>query len=690
MKTIEKRNVSIAALLMVVALTAAPESKAALLTANFVLAQTPTTFPLPAELPEGTTLKIDGSSSMASINQVLSDRFKAQFPAAQINLGEDSSEAALQAVLEGRADLAAIARTLTPEEEASGLVAVPIARAKVAIIVGADNPFRDTLTGEQFASIFRGEITDWSAVGGQPAPIRFIDRPATNDTRFAWPNYPVFQAAPFQPGPNTIQVAEDTLDAVIAQLGNDGISYAMVDQVSNNPAVRVLPVYGTLPDDPRYPFSQPLTYVYQGPTPTPAVQAFLAVASAPEAQAAIAAARTSGANTAADSPSAAPITSEPNPSVTGVPSTTASPEGAASTPGEALNSPEAVAEDPSAAETITPRWWWLLPILAILGLLAWIFRERKPESAPVTTSAIDERAATGAPLVGAAAADASMQSGHIVLTPYNCTEVHASWEISVDDKALLRQQGGKDLALRLYDVTNIDLDYQAPHSLHEFKCSEEGQELQLPVPLDDRDYVVEIGYVTAENQWLPLARSAPTRVPACEPSSTTPTENQPVAQWGSSAQVNALGASAVGASTVEANAVDTIPSQTLPTARPQSTLEGRLFLVPRSAEEIYAYWEVTDAHKEAVRQQGGERLVLRVYDITGVDLSDQPPRGVQQFECDENISDRRVTVPTYGDYIGTLGYLTREGRWLLMARSSPVRIRAANASVSPNPSNPVQ
>jgi len=71
--------------------------------------------------------------------------------------------------------------------------------------------------------------------------------------------------------------------------------------------------------------------------------------------------------------------------------------------------------------------------------------------------------------------------------------------------------------------------------------------------------------------------------------------------------------------------------------------------------------------------------VLRVYDITGVDLSDQPPRGLQQFECSETTNDRHVSVPSYGDYVATLGYLTEGGRWLSVARSSPVRIRSANA-----------
>ena len=162
---------------------------------------------------------------------------------------------------------------------------VPVARHKIAIFVGANNPFRGGLTGEQFASIFRGELTDWSQVGGSPAPIRLIDRPDTSDTRRALSRYPVFQVAPFQTGATAKKLESDSTDAVILQLGKNQISYAIADQVINNSAVRVLPMYGTLPSDPSYPFSQPLAYVYKGDTPSAAVQAFLGFATAPENQA---------------------------------------------------------------------------------------------------------------------------------------------------------------------------------------------------------------------------------------------------------------------------------------------------------------------------------------------------------------------------------------------------------------------
>jgi phosphate transport system substrate-binding protein len=808
MKKLKKCNPSSAALGILLALTVAPVT-AATSPANLVVAQAASVFPLPASVPEGTTVKIDGSSSMAAINQALGDRFKAQFPAAQVSLGNSDSESALKAVADGTLDLAAVGRPLTAAEQAQGLVSVAVARHKIAVFVGAENPFQDGLTGEQFASIFRGETTDWSQVGGAEAPIRFIDRPEISDTRLALPNYPVFKTGEFQSGVNTIRAATDSTDALIRQLGRDGMSYAIVDQVITNPAVRMLPLYGTLPTDSRYPFSQALTYVYKGANPSPAVQAFLAVATAPEAQQAIESARVAGAiapvASAAPVPSAVPpavASPTPSPQLNAVASPSVTPA-----PGTAAAPPEVSPDGLIGTITQNPlwlRWWWLLPVVVGLALLAWLLRGRSQPEAVLESDASPPATVVPPP---------PSEDSRIILTARNCQQAYAYWEVADADKARLQQQGGEHLTLRLYDVTDIDAHYEPPHSIHEFGCPENVQDLHLPVPLDNRDYVTELGYVTAEADWLPLARSQSIRIPACVPSvpeavpvtalgesgaalaaglpASVPAPAQTVAQatgsrivlvprdaqqvyaywelqesdqavlrqqggaklalrvyeasqpepdsadqlatfnfrqydcdeetqelqvpvplgdrdymaeigyvssegrWLSVAKSDPVRVAAGNTSTWLGTAAKplAVVGQTHPPTLPngnressaragtRSTPENRLILVPRSAEEVYAYWEVSESQKESLRQRGGQRLVLRVYDITGMNAkNNQPPRGVQQFECDETANDRLVSVPAYGDYIATLGYVASEGQWLLAARSAPVRIRSANPS----------
>jgi len=106
----------------------------------------------------------------------------------------------------------------------------------------------------------------------------------------------------------------------------------------------------------------------------------------------------------------------------------------------------------------------------------------------------------------------------IVLMPRDPQWAYAYWDIPNEQKEVMRYQGGIRLALRFYDVTDINLSYQRPHSLQQYECDELAREWYLPVPVSDRDYVVEIGYITGDGRWLLLARSASVRIPPIYPS----------------------------------------------------------------------------------------------------------------------------------------------------------------------------
>ncbi len=258
-----------------------------------VLAESTTdvsTFPLPQIVENGTRVRIDGSMSLVMINQSLKDSFEKQFSGTEVEIRVNGTDAALKALLDGEIDIAAIARGLTPAEKAQGLEQISLYREKIAIIVGANNPFQGGLTIEQFAKIFRGEITDWSELGGAPGKIRLIDRPLNGDIRNSFRNYPVFKSAEFGTGANAIQIAEDKTALIVKELGTDGISYARDNQVSKLPDVRTLKIQGFTANESKYPFSQPLVYVYKQ-NPSPAVASFLGFTTASVGKKAIATAR---------------------------------------------------------------------------------------------------------------------------------------------------------------------------------------------------------------------------------------------------------------------------------------------------------------------------------------------------------------------------------------------------------------
>ena len=106
----------------------------------------------------------------------------------------------------------------------------------------------------------------------------------------------------------------------------------------------------------------------------------------------------------------------------------------------------------------------------------------------------------------------------IVLMPRDPQWAYAYWDIPGPHKEEMRRQGGVRLAIRFYDVTDVDINSVAPHSLQQYECDEMAREWFLPIPVSDRDYIAEIGYVAADGRWLMMARSAPIHVPPVYPS----------------------------------------------------------------------------------------------------------------------------------------------------------------------------
>ncbi len=585
---------------------------------QWVRAQT-AAFQFPASVPQGTNVRIDGSSSMTAVNTVLKQRFEQQFAGTQVNIAANGASAGIQAVLGGQADLAAIGRPLTDAEKSQGLKAVQVGRDKIAILIGAGNPFTKSLTIDQFAKMFRGEVKNWSEVGGQNVAVKFVDRPDSSDTRQAFKGYPVFKQGKFATGATAEKLNEDTTQAVVASLGNNGVSYTTANQTKGLSGAKVVAMHGTQPTDPRYPFSQALYYVYKDQA-NPAVQAFLGFATAAPGQGAIEQAGVADAVSGSAKAATAQKTAEPA-------DAKAAKEGAAPKPASGQVSPAANLQggdnaqggssqssnplaflfpgaDPANSAAANsgsgfPNWlWWLLPIGSGAALLWMLGRGRQtgrdrgatgtfnapgyagefsergtpPGGTPYVEGGFDPLQGNGdfsanvnapnpdlslnaepnrfgnldlnpnlandpgrAPSIGipgnlggaalaggAAAAGAAAWSlggnrakqSRLVLKSRSSQEVEAFWDIPTEERQAMRQQGGEKLALRLYDVTEIDLAQQPAHSVQQFECDELTQRQRLPIALPDRDYLAEIGYLTSDNQWLSLARSTHVRVPA--------------------------------------------------------------------------------------------------------------------------------------------------------------------------------
>jgi len=117
---------------------------------------------------------VTGASTIAPILQRVSEALEGREPGLLIDVetggtgrGIKDSHAALN-------DVGMASRDLT-SEEATGLNVIPIALDGVALIAHASNPL-DEITAEQVVAIYKGEISDWSALGAPAGEITVVNK----------------------------------------------------------------------------------------------------------------------------------------------------------------------------------------------------------------------------------------------------------------------------------------------------------------------------------------------------------------------------------------------------------------------------------------------------------------------------------------------------------------------------------
>lgn len=131
---------------------------------------------------EAKTVSTDGSTSMEKVIGALGEAFEAENSGTTFTYNPTGSGSGITAVLEGRCDIGLSSRALKDDEKAQGLTETVLAYDGIAIIVNTSNTVED-LTVDQIASIYTGEITNWSEVGGADGEIVLIGREAGSGTR---------------------------------------------------------------------------------------------------------------------------------------------------------------------------------------------------------------------------------------------------------------------------------------------------------------------------------------------------------------------------------------------------------------------------------------------------------------------------------------------------------------------------
>lgn len=93
----------------------------------------------------------------------------------------------ITALINGTANFADASRNVKPEEQQAAkakgmnLVETPVAKDGISVIVNPANKVA-ALTTDQLGKIYRGEVTNWSQVGGANAPIVLLGRDTSSGT----------------------------------------------------------------------------------------------------------------------------------------------------------------------------------------------------------------------------------------------------------------------------------------------------------------------------------------------------------------------------------------------------------------------------------------------------------------------------------------------------------------------------
>lgn len=127
------------------------------------------------------TLSLGGSTSVEKVVQAMMEAYMAETPGVTITYAPTGSGAGIQGAANGSLDIGLSSRELKDDEK-NGLTATTFALDGIAVIVNTENAVTD-LSMDELAAIFKGEITDWSEVGGTTGEIVVIGRDAASGTR---------------------------------------------------------------------------------------------------------------------------------------------------------------------------------------------------------------------------------------------------------------------------------------------------------------------------------------------------------------------------------------------------------------------------------------------------------------------------------------------------------------------------
>lgn len=198
----------------------------------------------PSEPGQGAALSIKGSDTMVILTQRWGEAYMASHPGTSVQVSGGGSGTGIAALINGTTNIATSSRAVNAREveqlQTTRHVApheTRVALDALAIYVHEGNPMA-SLSLAQLSQIFRGEVTNWSALGGADQPIVLYSR-ENNSGTYAYFKEHVLDGADFAANAQTLPGTAAVINAVSHDpngIGYGGIGYAQ--------GVRTVPVAG--------------------------------------------------------------------------------------------------------------------------------------------------------------------------------------------------------------------------------------------------------------------------------------------------------------------------------------------------------------------------------------------------------------------------------------------------------------
>ncbi|HIA55809.1 MAG TPA: phosphate ABC transporter substrate-binding protein [Candidatus Melainabacteria bacterium] len=232
-------------------------------------------------------VSVEGSDTMGDLLKVWADEFMKRNPDVPVSINKGDTSQGIAALISRTTDLASASRDLSDEEVVLAhkhkvrLKKIPVARDSVAVIVNAENPVND-MTMEELKSVFAGETTNWSKLGGSDGEIDIIIREEGSGTSKFFLSH-VLKRSKMSKTATTVPSIETMMDSIANN--KNAIGYAGMGALSEAPGkVKSLKLQlingGTAVGATAataiggYPLSRPL-FMFMDQDPKPSAQKFV-------------------------------------------------------------------------------------------------------------------------------------------------------------------------------------------------------------------------------------------------------------------------------------------------------------------------------------------------------------------------------------------------------------------------------